>query len=82
MFNFSRGSGWIAFKTLIMVHWLHTPGIDVCSRKIFGYFPGAMARNECKVNVFAPLLLCKIPTIRGGLEVEDAIDWCITQLNG
>ena len=34
-------------------------------KNVFGYFPAAGARNECKINVFSPLVLRKIPTIRG-----------------
>ena len=50
-----------------MVNWLPTPGIDVCICTFWVISQGASARNECKINVFAQLLLRKIPTIRGGL---------------
>ena len=39
----------------------------MCVAVNFGNFPGAIAINECKINVFAPLLVQKIPTILGGL---------------
>jgi len=39
----------------------------MCVAVNFGNFPGAIEINECKINVFAPLLVHKIPTLLRGL---------------
>ena len=54
--NFQKGTLYEGFTSSVMINWILTPGIDVCSCK-FLIFSQRLAspRNKCKINVFAPL---------------------------